>query len=174
MNSMLAHPAPSMSSSACVLSSGISLKKIYFLLRGYIRSGNISSQSSQPGLAEKCALNKASSHHGYHQFQQHHFDEYKRIFTSILDDFVDRRWFTAFMRIWSIICMNISIQTLWCLWVIHLTSILAKYPIPFSTSVGDWKCAILLIAVSGCYTTVSHGDNSCPVLNTCFNFLRII
>lgn len=88
MNSVLPHPGPSMSSSSWVLSSGISLKKIHFLLRGYIRSGNISSQSSQPGLAQKCALNKASSHHAYHQCQQHHCDEHKSIFTSILGDFL--------------------------------------------------------------------------------------
>lgn len=146
MNSVLEHPGPSMSSSAWILSSGISLKKIHFLLRGYIRSGNISSQSSQPGLAQKCALNKASSHHGHHQCQQHHCDDNNSTFTSILDDFVDRWWFTAFTGICSVIFMNISIRPLWCPSVIHLTSISVKYPISFSSSAGDSKCAITLIA----------------------------
>lgn len=77
---VLVHPDPSMISGAWVLSSGISLQKIHFLLRGYIRSGNI---SSQPGLVQKYALSKSSNHHGYRQHQLHHCDEHESIFTPI-------------------------------------------------------------------------------------------
>lgn len=75
------------------------------------------------------------------------------------------------MEICVLIWMNISIRPLWCLLVVHLTSISVRYPISFAPSGGDSKCAIMSIAVSSCYATASHGDNRFSVLHTCFNFI---